>query len=78
MIDANRLRRDTSRKVFKYRDKLFELVVHSSDTKADLHARLLTCFSVANASRSLRNRHLDLEVLANIAPYLDWRGLAGI
>jgi len=74
-IDAKRLRRDTSRKIFKYRDKLFEIHILSSDTNADICTRLLNGFSQAMQADRLRKRHLDLGVFHRTASAIDWRDL---
>jgi len=74
-IDAKRLRRDSSHKIFKYTDKLFEIHVLSSDTNADIFAKLLKGFSQANQVERLLKRHLDLEVFHTTGMVVDWRAL---
>lgn len=75
-VDAKRIRLLMKRK-FSWHGNAFELHVSPEDSSAKIASDLETELRRLAKEKPFRGRHIDLEALMEIAPFIEWRQLIG-
>ena len=74
-INAKRIDRRTVRKIYEYRDKVFEIWVNSQDSSIDIFNEIRDELFLLEKRKPFTGRYIDLETFDNIGPYLNWKEL---
>jgi len=74
-IDAKRISRELVNKIFRYRDKAFELWVDDQDTSESISKGIRDKLVRLSKEPRFKGRHIDSETFDNISPFVDWKSI---
>lgn len=78
LIASKRIRRDTVRKKFEYRDKVLELWVRNNEDSNSINHRLMAKLENLRDDSRFKKRYIDMEAFENISPYVDWKSITSV